>query len=130
MVSVAFVISMYVIVLRDKAVWNVKGRSGGGKEQALKCDEKGDRVNPSQVKFALRKYLIASKINLESRFTTSLPPCDHQCLSLTKCHGGRGGGGERKGDDQGSAIPFQVSRPAQLLTVTRPITRLASTLGH
>ncbi|XP_012350287.1 proton channel OtopLc-like [Apis florea] len=47
-VSVAFVISMYVIVLRDKAVWNVKGRSGGGKEQALKCDEKGDRVNPSQ----------------------------------------------------------------------------------
>ncbi|XP_028523113.1 proton channel OtopLc-like isoform X2 [Apis cerana] len=47
-VSVAFVISMYVIVLRDKAVWNVKRRSGGGKEQALKYDEKGDRVNPSQ----------------------------------------------------------------------------------
>lgn len=116
MVSVAFVISMYVIVLRDKAVWNVKRRSGGGKEQALK----GDRVNPSQVKFALRKYLIASKINLESRFTTSLPPCDHQCLSLTKCHEGR-----RR---SGIAIPFQVSRPARLLTVTRPITRLALAL--
>lgn len=125
MVSVAFVISMYVIVLRDKAVWNVKRRSGGGKEQALKYDEKGDRVNPSQVKFALRKYLIASKINLESRFTTSLPPCDHQCLSLTKCHEGR-----RR---SGIAIPFQVSRP-RLLTVTRPITlvtlALALTPGH
>lgn len=97
MVSVAFVISMYVIVLRDKAVWNVKGRSGGGKEQALKCDEKGDRVNPSQVKFALRKYLIASKINLESRFTTSLPPLRPPMFVFDKVSRGGRGGEERGG---------------------------------
>lgn len=115
MVSVAFVISMYVIVLRDKAVWNVKRGSGGGKEQALKYDEKGDRVNPSQVKFALRKYLIASKINLESRFTTSLPPLRPPMFVFDKVSRRKAAIRDR---DPFSGVPTC----ARLSTVTRPIT--------
>ncbi|XP_017757052.1 PREDICTED: otopetrin-3-like isoform X1 [Eufriesea mexicana] len=46
LVSVTFVISMHVFVLRDKAVWNRRGKNE--KEQMYKLDENGDRVNQCQ----------------------------------------------------------------------------------
>ncbi|XP_003393808.1 proton channel OtopLc-like [Bombus affinis] len=45
-VSVTFVISMYVMVLRDKAEKNMVRKNE--KEETLKFDEKGDRVNACQ----------------------------------------------------------------------------------
>ena len=96
---------MYVIVLRDKVVKYLTQKNK--KEQALKFGEDACQVN-----FALRKYLIAWKMCLESG-VNGVTRCARECLSLTKC--------QRRSETD----PFQgcLALPVPIVDYRGPITR-------